>query len=185
MSSHAKRFFCFGFMVVDTIFFKRQYVFLIMDSVSRKIVLFNVTATPNRTWLQTIIRTGLMVIDDIPLFMVSDREGVYGNWFGEYLKDTFDMELKRTPPRTPNCNALIERWHRTLREEVLDHSLIFGRHDLYKLISEFVEYYHYHRPHQGLGQGSPLTKHGNSKLSGKTKRRRMVDGVITNFERAA
>jgi transposase InsO family protein len=73
--------------------------------------------------------------------MVSDRDGFLGNWFGDFLKDCYEIKLIRTPPRTPICNALIERWHRTYREEVLDHSFVFGRKDLLKLTFEFVSYY--------------------------------------------
>jgi hypothetical protein len=55
--------------------------------------------------------------------MVSDRDGIYGEWFGKFLSDCYDITLYRPPPRMPNFNAYIERWKRTVREELLDHRI--------------------------------------------------------------
>ena len=187
LSNHTKRYLACDFMVVDTLFLERLYVFSVMDVTSRKIILFNVTANPTAIWLETVVRSGFCLLEDLPGVIISDRDGIYGNWFGEFLKDSFDMKLIRTPPRTPNCNAFIERWHRSFREEVLDHCLIFGIRDLKKITQEFITYYHTYRPHQGLGQDSPLKNHSTSqnKVKPKIRRSKMVDGIITNFELAA
>ncbi len=71
-----------------------------------------------------------MDIENYPKFIVSDQGGIYGEWFGKFLSDSCDITLYRTPPRTPNCNAYGERWNRTIREELLDHRIIFGVRDL-------------------------------------------------------
>ena len=152
--------------------------------------------TSGRIWLLSdprkqsqviVVRSGFQCIADLPKVMVSDRDGIFGEWFGEFLKDYYEMELIRTPPRTPNCNSFIERWHRSFREEVLDHSLIFGTKDLRRLTTDYVSYYHHQRPHQGLKQNSPLKIHGGTSCNktAKIKRSKVVDGLITNFERAA
>ena len=93
---------------------------------NREIVLFNITANPTAIWLETAVRSNFGYIENLPSVMISDRDGIYGNWFGEFLKSCCEIELIRTPPRCPNCNSFIERWHRTYREEVLDHGIIFG-----------------------------------------------------------
>lgn len=185
MSAHAKRFFSCDFMVIDTLFLKRLYLFSVMENTTRRIVAFNITANPTRMWVENVIRSAFCFEPDLPGYMVSDRDRIYGDWFGDFLDEMYDITFKRIPPRCPNCNAHIERWHRTLRQEVLDHCLVFGRRDLHKIISEFVDYYHNHRPHQGLDQNAPLKDLGSLNTSGKIKRRKMVDGVITNFYRAA
>ena len=70
-------------------------------------------------------------------------------WLRDFLS-LYDMEQLKTPPRTPNCNSFIERWHRTLREELLDHCLIFNKRDLELTVKEYLHYFHHQRPHQGL-----------------------------------
>ena len=58
----------------------------------------------------------------------------------EFLKECYDITLYRTPPCMPNCNAFIERWNRSVREELLDHRIVFGELGLRCLLNEYVEY---------------------------------------------
>ena len=53
-----------------------------------------------------------MDIKDCPKLIVSDRDGIYGQWLGTFLKDCYEITLYRTPPGMPNCNAFLERWNR-------------------------------------------------------------------------
>lgn len=193
LASHTKRYFACDFMVIDTVFFTCLYLFSVIDKRSASDcepvsnTVFNITANPTAKWLENVVRSGFSCIDNLPNVMVSDRDGIYGEWFKELLATSCQIELIRTPPRCPNCNAFIERWHRTFREEVLDHCIVFGIRDARKLTSEFVKYYHLNRPHQGLGQDSPLRSHNaiSAKEIPKIRRTKMVDGIITNFEIAA
>jgi putative transposase len=187
LTNHTTRYFACDFMVVDTLFLKRLYLFSVMDTTNREIILFNVTANPTALWLENVVRSGFIYLDNLPQVMISDRDGIYGDWYGEFLETYFSIELIRTPPRCPNCNSFIERWHRTFREEVLDHCLVFGEKDLRRLTSEFIKYYNEFRPHQGLGQNSPLKNHEPNpvKTVPKICQKKMVDGLIKNFELAA
>lgn len=56
-----------------------------------------------------------MDLEEYRQFMVSDRDDIYGEWFSKFLSDCYGITLNLTPPQTPNCNAFIERWNRTLR----------------------------------------------------------------------
>jgi putative transposase len=69
----------------------------------------------------------------------------------------FDAEgsrCLRTPVRTPRANADAERWIGTVRREVLDRMLIFGRRQLVSVLTEYVEQYNVHRPHRAFGAGA-------------------------------
>jgi transposase InsO family protein len=103
------------------------------------------------------------------------------------LAQCYDIKLYRTPPRCPNCNAFIERWNRSIREECLDHRIVFGARDLHRLVAEYVDYFNHYRPHQSLGQNSPLKNHETKprKILHKICRKKLVDGLITNFSLAA
>ena len=125
-------------------------------------------------------------IEDYPMFMVSDRDGIYGEWFGKFLKDCYDITLYRTPPGMPNCNAFIESWNRSVREELVDHRIVFGERDLRRLLKEYVEYFTQSRPHQSLGQDSPCKKHGKIDFDRtKIRRERLVGGLIVDDSIAA
>jgi putative transposase len=61
-----------------------------------------------------------------------------------------------TPPQAPNTNAFAERWIRTVREECLNHLLIFGERHLRRVLQGYSAYYNNARPHQGLEQQAPI-----------------------------
>jgi transposase InsO family protein len=185
LRSHGQRFFACDFLTVDTAFLRPLYVFALMDTSNRQIISIAVTKNPTAVWLETVVRNAFMDMGDTPKFMVSDRDGIYGAWFGKFLSDCYDITLYRTPPRTPNCNAYIERWNRTVREELLDHRIIFGERDLRRLLREYVDYFNQARPHQSLGQDSPCRQHGVVGFErSKVRRQRLVDGLIVSYSMA-
>ena len=87
-----------------------------MGTSARQIINVAVTRNPTAEWLENVLRNTLMDIKDYPKFIVSDRDGIYGEWLGTFLKDCYDITLYWTPPCMPNCNAFIERWNRSVRE---------------------------------------------------------------------
>ena len=57
--------------------------------------------------------------------------------------------------RAPNMNAVMERFLRSVRTEVLDHVLVLDERRLERVLREHVKFFNDARPHQGLGQGIP------------------------------
>jgi transposase InsO family protein len=53
-------------------------------------------------------------------------------------------------------NAIMERWARTCRRELLDRTLIYNERHLLHALREFEAHYNTHRPHQGMGNARPL-----------------------------
>jgi putative transposase len=47
-------------------------------------------------------------------------------------------------------NAIIERWVRTYRRELLDRTLIWNQRQLLHALREYERFYNLHRPHQGI-----------------------------------
>jgi putative transposase len=62
------------------------------------------------------------------------------------------ITVLRTPVQAPRANAFAERWVGTVRREVLDRMLIFGRRHLERVLGEYVAHYNGHRPHRALGK---------------------------------
>jgi hypothetical protein len=50
------------------------------------------------------------------------------------------IEVKLLPHRVPNTNAFAERWVRSVREECLDHWLIWNEAHLRRVLIEYVNY---------------------------------------------
>ena len=65
------------------------------------------------------------------------------------------MHIIKTAVRAPNMNAVMERFLRSVRTEVLDHVLVFDERRLERVLREYVKFFNGARPHQGLGQRIP------------------------------
>ncbi len=57
--------------------------------------------------------------------------------------------------RSPKDNAFAERFVRTVRQECLDHLLIFGERHLRWTLREYLRHYNAERPHRGLALETP------------------------------
>lgn len=63
-----------------------------------------------------------------------------------------------TKPRSPTTTGKIERWHKTLRGELLDHVAPFASlAAAQQAIDAWVEAYNSQRPHQALGMATPAS----------------------------
>ena len=59
------------------------------------------------------------------------------------------VEVKKVALRAPNQNAYVERFVQSVRQECLDHFLVFGEDHLRYLLTEYVQHHNEERPHQG------------------------------------
>ena len=60
------------------------------------------------------------------------------------------IAVTRIGVRAPIQNAVAERIVQSVKSECLDHFVVFGASHLRHILSEYLAYYHHHRPHQGL-----------------------------------
>jgi|SRR5450755_4402857 transposase InsO family protein len=65
------------------------------------------------------------------------------------------IRIITTPVRAPRANAICERWNASARREGADRILVAGRRHLYHVLSQYVDHYDTHRPHQTLSQKTP------------------------------
>src|SRR6266850_1706619 len=65
------------------------------------------------------------------------------------------LRVLKTPPRSPQANAICERVFGTLRRECLDFVIPLTENHLRRLLQEWVRHYNAGRPHMSLGPGMP------------------------------
>ncbi len=82
-------------------------------------------------------------------YLLMDRDAKFCESFREMLKDDGAQPL-RLPPRSPNLNAHIERYMRSIKSETLDRIVCFGEKSLRRATDSFIRHYHEERNHQGL-----------------------------------
>ena len=94
----------------------------------------------------------------------------------------------RTPPGAPRANATAERFVRTARAELLDHTLIWNERQLRGLLVEFLEHHNYHRPHRGINQCSPDSidqEPADPVPIDEIRRRRILGGLVNEYHPGA
>ena len=71
---------------------------------------------------------------------------------------------------------------RTVREECLDHLLILNEAHLRRVMGEYTGYYNEARPHQGIGQQTPIP-YQRSKDAGIIQSRKVMGGILNDYYR--
>jgi transposase InsO family protein len=160
------------FLTVDTVFFKRLYVFFFIELATRRVHLAGITTNPDGPWVTQQARNLLMDLDDQgirPRYLIRDRDSKFTRDFDEAFRSD-GIRVIKAPVRAPNARAHAERWVGTLRRECLNRLLIFGRRQLDGVLASYTLHYNTHRPHRALAQRPP---------AGEVPRERDDEGLAT------
>lgn len=76
--------------------------------------------------------------------------------FQLWLKES-NIEWSKIQKGRPEQNAIIERFNRTFREDVLDANLFFSIKQAQRITDEWLFDYNYERPHQSLNYQTPIS----------------------------
>jgi len=71
-----------------------------------------------------------------------------------------------------------------VRQECLDHLLIVGEGHVRHVLAAYVAHYNRARPHQGLGQQTPVPDAPCAR-AGPVRRRDVLGGLLHEYDRAA
>jgi putative transposase len=106
------------FCVVVTATFHVLYVFVLMEHATRRIVHCNVTAHPAAHWTLQQLREAIPV-DHGYRFLLHNRDSIFSQPLDQHIRH-LGLRVLKTPPQSPQANALCERLIGTLRRECLD-----------------------------------------------------------------
>src|SRR5215472_2643125 len=176
------------FLHVDTVLLQRVYVLFVMEIQTRTVHILGVAAHPNGAWTAQQARNLLMDLGERASrfrFLIRDRDSKFTAAFDGVFASNGTRVIK-TPVRSPRANSFAERFVGTLRRECLDHVLILGERHLRKVLAEYARHYNGHRPHQALRQRPPLRQSSQAiDITARIERRPVLDGLITEYRRAA
>lgn len=117
-------------------------------------------------------------------YVLMDRDGKFCPKFRCMLENEGVKPLM-LPPRSPDLNAFIERFFRSLKSESHDRMIFFGETMLRTAVREFLQHYHSERNHQGLANQliQPGEEVGQSQ--GEIECRDRLGGVLRYYHRTA
>ena len=133
------------------------YVLFFIHLGTRRVHFAGCTPNPNYAWVSQQSRNFSMQLNDMPetccKYLIHDRDTSF------YAMDTVlkaeDIEIIKTPPKTPRCNAYAERFVKESRE-ILDNLIFLGSKHLHHTLKNIERYHNKYRPHQGIGNTIPL-----------------------------
>ena len=96
-----------------------------------------------------------------------------------------NIELVVLPPKSPNLNAHLERFMRSLKSECLDRVIFFGEASLRRALREFAEHFHHERNHQGLGNRIIDAGTEVGRTQGEVQCRERLGGLLRYYYRNA
>ncbi len=165
------------------------YVLVVMRIASREICVAGITLAPDGEWMKQMARNVTMAGEGILegcRYLLHDRDAKFCAGFGEILRSA-GVEPLALPPRSPNLNAHLERWNRSVKEECLSKMILFGEASLRHVLAQYVEHFHGERNHQGKANvilfPAPEDRVGES--SGEIRTRERLGGLLRFYYREA
>ena len=163
------------------------YLLFAIELKSRRVCLAGCTTNPIEPWMLQIARN-LTDCEDGFLreakYLLLDRDAIFRRNFRN-KHESAGVKPLRLPARTPNLNAWIERFHRTIKSECLERMIFFGEDSLRAAIGQFLEHYHTESNHQGLE--NRLIKPDKTSLlrDGPVQCRDRLGGILRYYHRTA
>ncbi len=153
LRNHAGQIWACDFLQVTDLFFRPLFAFFMIELKSRKVIHVGVTRSPTDVWVAQQLREATPY-GQAPKYLIRDNDSKFGPSFARVAR-TSGIKILKTPYHAPRANAICERFLRSVRQECLDHLLIFQEKQLQRVLNAYVVYFNQARPHQGIGQQIP------------------------------
>jgi len=158
LRSQAEAILATDFFTVDLLDGTTAYVLTMIEHATRRIRILGATAHPTAAWTVQTARNALTDLEDHAdrfKYLVKDRGPQFTASFDAVFQAA-DIQIITTAAQAPVMNAIQERWHRSVRAELLDRTLVWNLAHLRRVLVEYESFYNGHRPHRALGQAAPL-----------------------------
>ena len=163
------------------------YLLFFMELATRRVHLAGMTMHPDEEWLLQVARN----VTDAEVgflrgkrYLLMDRDGKFSEMFRETLQAS-GVKPVRLPPRSPNLNANIERFMRSLKEECLDRMIFLGEKSLQTATSNYVDHYLRERNHQGMDNRLLIPGREVGEKAGAVMCRERLGGLLRYYHRQA
>jgi transposase InsO family protein len=138
------------FFTVESVLLRRYYALFFIAHARRRVWLAGCSPNPTGAWVTQQARNlGLELADEGIRLLIRDRDGKCSGTFDEVLRSG-GIRVVTTPVRSPQANAIAERFVTSVRAECLDWLLIVNRRHLDRVLRVYIGHYNIRRPHRAL-----------------------------------
>ncbi|MBT4288433.1 MAG: transposase [Deltaproteobacteria bacterium] len=165
------------------------YVLFFIHLSSRKVHIAGITPYPNEEWMKQMARNVTMAEYGFLSncnYLIHDRDSKFCKSFSSIIKSG-DVKPLKLPPRSPNLNAICERWVLSVKSEVISGLIFFSEESLQRTLKEYITHYHQERNHQGKDNRLlfPIVGYNPTKKHGTIKCRIRLGGILKYYLREA
>ena len=163
------------------------YLLFVMELKTRRVDFAGCTPNPNDEWMKQMARNLVDCEEGFLLskrYVLMDRDSKFSEGFRSILKSE-DVNAVRLPAKSPNLNAFIERFFRSLREECLDRMIFFGEAFLQRTVHRYLHHFYQHRNHQGLENMIINPGKEVGRQEGEVQCNASLGGILRYYHRAA
>jgi putative transposase len=163
------------------------YVLVVMELATRRVHVAGITPRPTAAFMQQCARQLTDPFEGFLLgkrYLLHDRDTKFTQAFDGLLKAS-DVESILLPPRSPNLNAHVERFVRSIKEEALTRIVVVGQGAMEYVIRQYLSHYHTERNHQGLDNQLIMREEAGGGHIGPVMRRARLGGLLSYYYREA
>ena len=128
------------------------YTLFVIELRSRLVLMCGTTVSPDAPWMKQVARQLTDAMDGFArgkTHLIIDRDTKYCPGFRQILESA-GIQIVLCPPRVPQCNAVAERFVRSIKVECLDRLIFLGEGHLKSTIKLFENHYNQRRNHQAM-----------------------------------
>jgi putative transposase len=147
-----------GFLETKTLAGAPLAVLAVIEHATRRVRILGATAHPAAARVTELARNlarDLQAAGARVRFLIRDRDVRYPAAFGAVLRAE-GVGVVQTGVKMPRMNAIMERWVRSCRTELLDRTLVWNRTHLLHAPREYEQLSNEHGPHRALAGAAPL-----------------------------
>ena len=160
------------------------YVLFFIQISTRKVVLGGVTQHPNSAWVEQVARNVTGYDGELTgaKYLIHDRDGKYTDRFDFIFKGAGCKAVK-LPAKSPNLNAVAERFVRSIKESCMHRLILFGEKSLKHAVKEYIAHYNHERNHQGMGNELLFPDERAQDRIGKIVKDERLGGLLNYYYR--
>lgn len=156
ISGDSKRYYLVGLIDATT---RLAWVELLED-IKALTVMFASLKSMNMLAKEYQIKFVELLSDNGPEFGPKDSKSKHNHPFERLLQE-MGVKHRYIKPYRPQTNGKIERFWKTIEEDLLSETYFESFEHLQKELTEYLYYYNHHRPHQGIGGQTPANFNQN------------------------
>jgi putative transposase len=163
------------------------YLLFVMELKSRRVHFAGLTPNPTGAWMRQVAVNLTDHFDGFlngKKYLQMDRDTKFTAEFRQVIEQA-GVECKLLPPKSPNLNAHIERFMRSIKSEALSRMIFFGEHSLRNATTSFLLHYHGERNHQGLENAIPFPGEKVGRAAGEIECDERLGGLLRYYRRRA